>query len=152
MEKKKFFGLFEDDKDKDTEIAEDGKLFLREEELDIAKDRVSTGEVNLHKEIIEERKVMDVPVAHEEVIIERKAFNHEHSDTPIGSEESIHIPVSEERLQVGKHTELVGEISAHKREVEEPQHVDEVLKREEARVDVDGHPRVISDKDKHRRR
>jgi uncharacterized protein (TIGR02271 family) len=152
MTKKKFLGIFENNEAEDTEIAEEGKLLLREEELDIAKDRVSTGEVNLHKEIIEERKVMDVPVSHEEVIIERKAFNHEHSETPIGHEESIHIPVSEERLQVGKHTEIVGEISAHKREVEEPEHVDEILKREEARVDIDGHPRVISDKDEHRRR
>ena len=47
--KKKFLGLFENDEVEDTEIAEDGKLILREEELDIAKDRVSTGEVELHK-------------------------------------------------------------------------------------------------------
>lgn len=40
---------------------EDGKLFLQKEELDIAKDRVQTGEVNLRKEIIEEQQTVDIP-------------------------------------------------------------------------------------------
>jgi uncharacterized protein (TIGR02271 family) len=99
--KKNFFGMFENDDEKDTEFAEDAKLLLRKEELDIAKDKVKSGEVSLHKEIIEEHKSVDVPVTHEEVIVERKAFDHEPSDSPIGSEETMHIPVSEEHVEVG---------------------------------------------------
>jgi uncharacterized protein (TIGR02271 family) len=131
-------------KNDDTEVTEDAKLRLRKEELDIAKDRVETGEVNLHKEIVEEHKAVDVPVAHEEVVIERRAIN-EPSDTPVGTEETISIPVSEERIDVGKHTVITGEVAARKHEVEETEHVDEVLKREEARVDVEGDPNIVSE-------
>lgn len=133
-----------DDETANLENAENEKLLLREEELDIAKDRMKTGEVKLRKEIIEEHKAVDVPVTHEEVVIERRAFS-EPSDSPIGDEEIIHIPVSEEQVEVGKHTMVTGEISAHKREVEETHHVDEILKREEARVDVEGDPNIVSE-------
>lgn len=122
---------------------ENAKLLLREEELDIAKDRVQTGEVILGKEVIEEQKTVNVPVTHEEVIIERRAIN-ENSDEPIGTEETIHIPVSEERVEVGKHTIVTGEVSAHKREIEETRHIDETIRREEARVTTEGHPNVVS--------
>ncbi len=145
MKKKNFFGMFEhedEEKEKDTEFAEDAKLLLREEELDVAKDKVKSGEVSLHKEIIEEHKSMDVPVTHEEVIVQRKAFDHEPSDSPISEEETIHIPVSEEHVEIGKHTVITGEVSAHKHEVEETEHIDEILKREEARVDTDGDAHV----------
>jgi uncharacterized protein (TIGR02271 family) len=144
--KNDFFGIFDhDDETDDTEIAEDEGLLLRQEELDVAKDRIRTGEVTLHKDIVEEHKSVDVPVTHEEVIIERRALDHQQSDEPIGEEQTIIIPVSEERVEVGKHTEITGEISAHKREVEEMKHIDEILKKEEARVDVDGdRDRIIS--------
>lgn len=80
--------------------------------------RAKTGEVILSKEIVVEQKEVDVPVMHEEVVIERKAIGHEMSDSPIGdAEESIHIPVSSETVEVGKHTVITGEVAAHKREV-----------------------------------
>ena len=143
-------GLFENKDDKteiadETEFAETGKLRLRQEELDVSKDRVSTGEVNLRKEVVEEQKTINVPVTHEEVVIERKAINNEPSDAPIGAEETIRIPVSEEKVEVGKHTVIIGEISAHKREVEETEQIAETLKREEARVETTGDPNIVSD-------
>jgi len=145
------FGMFGDEENKkeamenveNGETVENAKLLLREEELDIAKDRVQTGEVILGKEIIEEQKSVNVPVTHEEVIIERRAIN-EQSNSPINAEETIHIPVSEERIQVGKHTVVTGEVSAHKREVEETRKVEETIKKEEARIDTEGHPNIIS--------
>ena len=136
------FGSFEDRADK-TEITEDSKLRLHREELDISKDRVQTGAVNLRKEVVEEQKTVNVPVTHEEVVIERRALNNEVSDEPISAEETIHIPVSEEQVEVGKHTVLTGEIAAHKQEVEGMKQVDETLKREEARVDTEGDPNIV---------
>lgn len=136
--------LFKDQAD-ENEIAEDAKLRLHKEELDISKDRVQSGGVNLRKEVVEEQKTVNVPVTHEEVVIERRALNNEVSDEPISAEETIHIPVSKEELEVGKHTVLTGEIAAHKHEVEEMKQVDETLKREEARVDVDGDPNMVTD-------
>lgn len=132
----------------DSEIVEDAKMRLRKEELDIAKDKVKSGEVSLHKEIIEEQQSVDVPVTHEEVVIKRKAMN-EPSDTPIGEEETINIPVSQEHVEVGKHTVITGEVSAHKRAVEDMEKVEETLKREEVRVDVDGDPNIVADQYQH---
>lgn len=135
-------GIF-DKKDDHAETVENGKLLLREEELDIAKDRVQVGEVNLRKEIVEEQKVVDVPVSHEEVVIERRALNNEVSDTPIGDEETIHIPVSAEKVEVGKHTVVTGEVAAYKKEVAETEEIVENLKREEARIETEGDPNIV---------
>jgi uncharacterized protein (TIGR02271 family) len=134
-------GIFGNDENKkDTDEA---KLSLRKEELDVAKNRVQKGEVELGKEIVEEHKEMDVPVTHEEVVIERKSLNNEVCDTPISDEETIRIPVSEEKVNVGKHTVVTGEVSAHKRSIEETEHIDETLRREEARVNRIGDPDVV---------
>lgn len=123
----------------------DKKLRLHKEELDIAKNNVRKGEVELGKEIIEEHKAIDVPVKREEVVIERKSLNNEASDTPIADEETIKIPVSEEKVDVGKHTVVTGEVSAHKRAIEDTAHIDETLKHEEARINTVGDPNVVDE-------
>ncbi|KZL91330.1 YsnF/AvaK domain-containing protein [Clostridium magnum] len=148
---KDFFGLFgsDDDYDKDKdrkETSDDGTLQLRQEELDITKNKVNTGEVTLSKEIVEDQKTVDVPVTHEEVVIERREISSEPSDSPITSGETIRIPVSEEKVEVGKHTVVTGEISAHKREVKETEQVTETLKREEAHVNSSGDTDIVDEK------
>lgn len=116
---------------------------LREEKLDVSKHRVQTGEVTLHKDVIEETQSVDVPVTHEEVVVERRAVNAVPSDEPIGEAETITIPVSEERVDVDKDTVVTGEVSLRKRAVEETERVTETLRKEEAHVDVDGDPDVV---------
>ena len=93
---------------------------LRKEELDIAKNQVDIGKVEVGKEIIEERQTIHVPVSHDEVIIERRTIN-EPSERPIGQDEGEHFSMSvgEERVEVGKHTVVTGDVLARKREVEE---------------------------------
>lgn len=131
--------------EQETEVVDNEKLYLRQEELDIAKNRVQTGEVSLGKEIVEEHKSVDVPVMHEEVVIERRAIDAEPSDEAITSEtETIHIPVSEEQVEVGKHTMVTGEVTAHKRAVEETEHIEETLLKEEARIDSDGEANIVA--------
>jgi uncharacterized protein (TIGR02271 family) len=46
---------------------------------------------------------------------------------------------------VDKHTVVTGEISAHKREVEETRRVNEKLKREEARINTDGNANIVDE-------
>ena len=135
------FGTEDDTKREDT--SDDAKLLLRKEELDIDKRRVQTGDVEFSKEIIEEQKIVDVPVTREEVVIERRTLNNEQCDSPITDEGTIRIPVSEERIDVDKHTVFTGEISAHVRDVEDTKHIEETLKREEARVNTNGNPNVV---------
>lgn len=143
-----FWDMFDDDREeKDTD--EEGKLRLRKEELDIDKKKIHTGDVEIGKEIIEEKKVFDVPVAREEVVIERRSINNEITDSSISDEETIHIPVSEEKVDVDKHTVVTGEISAYKRSVDDVQNIEETLKREEARVNTNGNANVISDETIH---
>jgi uncharacterized protein (TIGR02271 family) len=148
------FGFFDDEQSPKTEnesslstqnTQENGSLELHKEELDITKNSVDVGEVVLSKDVVEEQKSVDVPVMHEEVVIKRTPLNNERSDAPIGSEDTIHIPVSQEQVQVNKYTVTTEEISASKHQVEETQHVEETLKTEEAHVDTTGSVNVISD-------
>ncbi|MGH4123590.1 MAG: YsnF/AvaK domain-containing protein [Clostridium sp.] len=131
-----------DDSKKDTS-ADVANIRLRKEELDIAKSSVHKGDVEFGKEIIEEQKSIDVPVMREEVVIERKSLNNEASDSPITQEQTIKIPVSEEKVAVDKHTVVTSEISAHKRSIEGTEHIDETLKREEARVNKIGNADIV---------
>ncbi|HEY0828081.1 MAG TPA: YsnF/AvaK domain-containing protein [Bacilli bacterium] len=150
-----FFGLFDKDKDVDVdvELTEDvettdrDKLRLREEQLDVSKRTVQTGEVKLRKDIIEEQQTVNVPVSHDEVVIERRTFTGEPTDEAVGGEETIRIPVSEERVNVDKHTVVTGEVSAKKRVIEETEQVKDTLKREKASVELKGDTRVV-DEDK----
>ena len=133
----------EEIREETTTTDEDAKLLLRKEALNIEKNRVQTGEVELSKEIIEEQTSVDVPVMREEVVIERRALNNEQTDSPITDEETIRIPVSQENVIVDKYTVVTGEVLAHKNIVEETKHFDETLKHEEARVNKYGNPDVI---------
>ncbi|MDV2686100.1 YsnF/AvaK domain-containing protein [Alkalihalophilus lindianensis] len=129
----------------DTEFANEAHLDLRQEELDIHKQRVETGDVELHKEIVEEEKEVNVPVAHDQVIIERKAVDREPSEEPISTEETVHIPVTAEKVDVEKHTVVTGEVTAHKRSVEETQQVHDVLHKEVADVEGHGDAEIINE-------
>ncbi|GAC1359663.1 MAG: YsnF/AvaK domain-containing protein [Ktedonobacteraceae bacterium] len=128
-------------------------LRLREEQLNVSKERVQSGEVGLHKEIVTEQKIIDVPVSHEEVYIERRPIARGQIDTnPIGEDEIIRIPVSEEQVNIEKRTVASGEVVLGKRTVEETQQVRDTLKREEVRVERQGNPlvrenEIISERD-----
>ncbi len=114
-------------------------LRLREEQLNVSKDQVQTGEVGLHKEVVSEQKTVNVPVTHEEVVIERHPVTDGQVDnTPIGEGETIRVPVSEEQVNVSKDTVVTGEVAVGKRAVQETQQVTDTVRREEARVDQQG--------------
>jgi uncharacterized protein (TIGR02271 family) len=154
-----FLGLFGDDKTQNNDNSNtqgadttpntqssstDGKLELHKEELDITKNSVNAGEVVLSKEVVEEQKTVDVPVMHEEVVITRTPVNNQSSNAAISSDESIHIPVSQEQVDVHKYTVTTEEVSASKRQVSETQQIEETLRREEAKVDTTGSVNIVS--------
>jgi len=134
------------DQTSDTEFAAEGAtLDLRAEELDIHKYSVETGDVTLQKNIVEEERSVDVPVSHDQVIIEQRAVDHKPTDEPITADETIHIPVTAEKIDVEKHTVVTGEISAHKRSVQETEQVHEVLRKEVADVESHGTADLIKE-------
>jgi uncharacterized protein (TIGR02271 family) len=127
------------DRTADTEFAAEGAhLDLREEELDINKYRVETGDVTLHKDIVEEERSVDVPVSHDQVIIEQRTVDRKPTDEPITAEETVRIPITSEKIDVEKHTVVTGEVSAHKRSVQETEQVREVVRKEVADFESNG--------------
>lgn len=129
----------------DRDTRQERSMPVREEQLDVYKDRVETGEVRLHKDVVEEQKTINVPVSHEEVYVERRPASHEVDDsTPIGQtdDEVIRMPVVEERVEVTKRPVVTGEVVVGKREVEENQQVRDTIKREEVRMDHTGDAEV----------
>jgi uncharacterized protein (TIGR02271 family) len=135
----------------ETATEEKPRLTLREEELQVRKQPVETGEVRVHKEVVTERKSIDVPVSHEEVYIERLPGSGQPSDIPIGASESYRIPVHEEQITVEKRPVEREEIVFEKQPVQEIKRVTDTVKREEARAeragDVDIHVREPQDVD-----
>ena len=116
---------------------------LREEVLDTNKERVQSGEARLHKEVVSENRQIDVPVTHEEVVVERHNLPHRPvSDTPIGEDETIRVPVSEEQVNVTKTPVTTGEVEIGKRAVQKNQRVNETVRREEARLEREGDPNI----------
>jgi uncharacterized protein (TIGR02271 family) len=122
---------------------EDHALHLRAERLRVDKQNVQRGEVQLHKEVVEEPQTIDVPVNHEEVLIQHRPISDGRlSDTPIGQDEIIRIPVLEEQITVNKVVVETGEVAVGKRMVQETQHVTDTVRHEEARLEKDGNPRI----------
>ncbi len=128
-----------------TTNTEGRRLQLREEQLQVYKQPVQTGEVNLHKDVVTEQQNIDVPVTHEEVYIERRPASGQVSDTPIGDDETISVPVSKEQVNVSKQSVVTGEVAIGKRTVQETQQVSDTVRHEEARVDRAGNVNVQGD-------
>lgn len=118
---------------------EENTVELREEQLQISKDLIQTGEVELHKEIVEEQQTVQVPISKEEVFVEhRSADEVASSDISYDEDELIRVPVVEERLKVTKEQVVTGEVVIGKRQVQEMQQVSDTVKREELRVNKSG--------------
>jgi uncharacterized protein (TIGR02271 family) len=116
-----------------------GTVQLRQEELRARKQQVETGQVTLGKNVVEERRTMDVPVTREEITIERQPVERRPSDRPIAdSDTTIEVPVREERVEVQKQPVVYEEVAVGKRAVTETQSVSDTVRREEARINREG--------------
>jgi uncharacterized protein (TIGR02271 family) len=114
------------------------KVQLREEQLNVNKQTVQTGQVGIRKEVVTEQQSIDVPVSREEVVIERRPGSGQPSDSPIGEGETYRIPVREEQVTVDKQAVVREEISLGKRQVQDTQRVSDTVQREEARIEREG--------------
>jgi len=122
--------------DYNTEAAQN--LQLREEQLNVNKQAVQSGQVGIRKEVVTEQQSIDVPVSREEVVIERRPASGQPSDTPIGEGETYRIPVREEQVTVDKQPVVREEVSLGKRQVQDTQRVSDTVQREEARIEREG--------------
>lgn len=109
---------------------------LREEQLEVIKERVQVGELQVHKEIVEEQRTVHVPLLREEVYVERRpVLDGKVDGSPFTEDEMIRIPIIEERLEVTKTPVIVEEVIVGKRKIQETKQVQDTIKKEEARIE-----------------
>ncbi len=116
-------------------------LRLKEERLDVDKQRVQQGEVRVAKDAVTERQQVDVPVTHEEVYIERRSPGEGETvadESETTDERDIRIPVMREEVTVDKHDVVGEEVIIGKRQVQETQTVGADLRKERARIETSG--------------
>ncbi|MFP3125547.1 YsnF/AvaK domain-containing protein [Ectobacillus funiculus] len=119
------------------------KLQLHEEQLDISKIWIQTGEITVRREVVTEIKRIEVPVVREELVIEKKVLDAKSLDQQAEHTETIRIPISEERIEITKHPTALEDISIYKNTFEEIVQIDETLKKEILDVNTTGSPIVI---------
>lgn len=121
-------------------------IYLHEEQLEVQKERVQTGEINVNKRIVEEEQHIDVPVERDDVVVERRPVadtgnpDEEIKREPYQVGDELHIPVIEERLIVTKKEVVTEEIVVTKRKINETEHITETLRREEVDIDESDFP------------
>lgn len=129
----------------DTLNTNNENIQLKEEQLDVNTHDVTTGEVDIHKHVVNDTKTVEVPVKREEIVIERKPVNAEASDNISDDsleDETITIPLKEEQIDVNKHTVVREEVGIHKKEHEDMKQVTEEVSREELDINTKGDVRV----------
>ena len=131
-----------------NDLTEEEKLRLHEERLSVNKKPVQTGEIRVEKEVVEENQVVDIPVEREEVFVERRHVDdnknvHAEDDVfdnrsaPFKDDETIRVPIKEERVEVTKKPVFSEEIVVGKRKTQDTETVRETLRREEAHIHED---------------
>lgn len=123
------------------------KIQLREEQLRVNKDRVSTGEVSVRKEVTVEKRTIEVPVEREEVVVTRRAVAGSQGDGGVIADQEIRIPTSEERVRVSKDTVVTGEVDVAKRKVTDTEVVSDDIRKESLKVDSQGGVRIEDQKE-----
>lgn len=112
------------------------KFQLREEQLDILKRSIQTGEVTIQKEVLTEEKNIIVPVTREELVIKKKVLNNDTLDNADGFAEITRIPITTEDIDVKKHQVILEDVEIYKRQFHDVQHIEENLKKEKVHVEA----------------
>lgn len=124
-----------------AEVSSDrDKIQLKEEQLNINKEEVHTGEVSVHKETVHDVETIDVPVEREPIVVENKVDSDgaSHSADALVEEDSIIIPIKEEKITVHKEPVIKEEVHIKKERVQDIEHISENVRREEIDVDTNG--------------
>lgn len=124
-------------------LEENHTIKLHEEQLNVRKEKESTGEVQIRKHVVRENKTIEVPVEREEIHITRTAATGQGADPNAFEEETIVVPVSEEKVIVDKDTVVTGEVNVDKTVEVEQKQVNADLRKEV--VDVDDQDAIVKD-------
>jgi len=126
----------------DREVADrtdaNGEIIRSEEQLNVDKERVQSGEVRLRKYVVHETETVEVPVEREEVRVTREPIteaDRANYDGNLGEQEAS-VTLHEERVNVSKESVPVEKVSLDKDVVRETETVTEDVAKE--RIETDG--------------
>jgi len=121
------------------EVAAEDELRIpvMQEELTATVRPAEAGAVRIKKRVIEEDRVLEVPVTDEQIRVERRII-----DRPIGTGETqafeeivIDVPLSSEQVELQKQARVTEEIIVTKEAVQRTERVGDTVRREEVYVD-----------------
>ena len=120
------------------DVADNGEIIRSEEQLNVSKDRVETGQVRLRKYVVNETETVEVPVEREEVRVVREPItdaDRANYDGNIGEQEAS-VTLHEDRVNVAKESVPVEKVSLEKDTVQDTERVSEEVRKE--RFETDG--------------
>lgn len=127
----------------DAAATDKDAIIRSEEQLNVQKDRVESGQVRLRKYVVNETETVEVPVEREEVRVVREPItdaDRANFDGKIGEQEAS-VTLHEERVNVSKDSVPVEKVSLEKDTVQDTERVSEELRKE--RFDTDGVEGVV---------
>ena len=109
---------------------------VMEEQLNVQKTMQQSGEVAVHKHVIEEQVNVPVEVSREQVTIERHATDRplQAGETLLNDGDVIRVPVMEETVNVTKSAHVVEEIEIGKTRTTEQQNVSDTVRKEQVEI------------------
>jgi uncharacterized protein (TIGR02271 family) len=111
---------------------------VMEEELTATVRPTEAGAVRIEKRIVEEDRVLEVPVTDEQIRVERRIV-----DRPVGAEAQafeeivVDVPLTREQVELQKQARVAEEIVVSKEAVQRTEQVSGTVRREEVYVDED---------------
>jgi uncharacterized protein (TIGR02271 family) len=111
-------------------------LERREERLVVDKDVEKAGDVRVGKRVVEQQQSVDVPVTREEVTVDRRSVDRPATGENL-TDESIDVPVYEERVEAAKEARVVEEVEVGKTATTDTERVEATVRREEIDIEAD---------------
>src|SRR5829696_5002189 len=122
------------------EVAAEDELRIPvvEEELTATVREQEAGAVRIEKRVVEEDRVLEVPVTDEQIRVERRIVDRPvGADTQAFEEIVIDVPVTTEEVELQKQARVAEEIVVSKEATERTERVTDTVRREEVYVDED---------------
>jgi uncharacterized protein (TIGR02271 family) len=124
-----------------AQVADDDEIRIpvMEEELTATVRLAEAGTVRIEKRIVEEDRVLEVPITDEQIRVERRIV-----DRPVGANETqafeeivIEVPLTREQVELQKQARVAEEIVVSKEAVQRTEQVRGTVRREEVYVNED---------------
>ena len=123
------------------EVAAEDELRIpvMEEELTATVREQEAGAVRIQKRVVEEDRVLEVPVTDEQIRVERRIVDRpvSASETQAFEEIVIDVPMTTEEVELQKQARVAEEIVVSKEAVQRTERVSDTVRREEVYVDED---------------